>query len=73
MSDAVSISIINGFFSLLAIIVGLMIRTNLRIVHKQINSRMDQLLDVNKSNSRAEGKLEGISEQKEEQKLPKKK
>ncbi len=73
MSDAVSISIINGAFSLLAVIVGLMIRGNLKIVHKQINSRMDQLLDVNKSNSRAEGKLEGISEQKEEQKLPKKK
>ncbi len=68
MSDAVSISIINGFFSLLAIIVSLMIRTNLRKIHKQINSRMDQLIDVNKTNSRAEGKLEGIAEQKEETK-----
>ncbi len=68
MSDAVSISIINGFFSLLAIVVSLMIRANLRKVHKQINSRMDELIDVNKTNSRAQGNLEGRAEQKKESK-----
>ncbi len=55
----IAIALINGSFALGTVCISLLIKGKLNEVHKQINSRMDELLTVNKSASRAEGVLEG--------------
>jgi hypothetical protein len=47
-------------------------RTSKKIgeVHLQINSRMDELLKLNRESSKAEGNLEGRAQMKEEIKKP---
>jgi hypothetical protein len=67
MSDAVIIAIIGG--STTVIVAGFTYLSNkLTGIHKQINSRMDEMLRMNKEASKAEGNLEGRKEQKEENK-----
>jgi hypothetical protein len=55
----IAIAVINGSFALGTVCLTLIIKGRLDAVHRQINSRMDQLLDINKSASKAEGILEG--------------
>jgi len=68
MSDAIIIALIGGVVSLVGIGLGGYINYRLSKIHRQINSRMDELLKMNKASSRAEGKLEGKAEEKEKQK-----
>jgi len=72
MSDAVIISIISGIVAILSL--GMTLLVNLRIaritasqkvlaesqdnLHRQINSRMDELLALTRKDSKAEGKAE---------------
>jgi uncharacterized membrane protein YgaE (UPF0421/DUF939 family) len=67
MSDAVVIAIIGGGVSLLGVVIGGYINYRIGQIHKQINSRMDQLLAMNKAASKAEGNLEGRADLKNEQ------
>lgn len=67
MSDAVIIAIITC--STTIIVAGFTyLSAKLTAIHKQINSRMDEMLKLTKDKSKAEGKLEGKQEQKEETK-----
>lgn len=67
MSDAVIIAIIGGATTV--IVAGFTyLSSKLTGIHKQINSRMDEMLKLNRESSKAEGKLEGRKEQKEETK-----
>lgn len=61
MSDAVVISIISGAFTSITLIIVAFIKHDQSKLHKQINSRMDELLAIN----RREGKAEGVQEQKD--------
>lgn len=66
MSDAVIISIIGG--STTIIVAGFTYLSNkLSSIHKQINSRMDEMLMLTKEKSEAEGNLQGRKELKTEQ------
>jgi hypothetical protein len=67
MSDAVVIAIIGGVVSLSGVVIGGYINYRIGKIHKQINSRMDQLLAMNKTSSKAEGNLEGRADLKNEQ------
>ena len=58
MSDAVIISAITGVVSLITPLLILLLNYKLTGIHKQINSRMDQLLESAKALSKSEGKLE---------------
>lgn len=73
ISDAVIISIIGGVVSIVCLFMTLTIRQNQKEIHQQINSRMDELLEINKEASRAKGNLEGREEKKSEDSLTKKK
>ncbi len=68
MSDAVIIAIIGGSVSLAGIALSGYINYRIGKIHKQINSRMDELLKLSKEASKAEGNLEGRKELKEENK-----
>lgn len=58
MSENVILEIIKTGASLLTVIIGGIISIRLSRLHKQINSRMDQLLAESKKLARAEGKEE---------------
>lgn len=67
LSDTVKIAIIAGIVTLgqAWIAVGVnKVNSNVKEVHQQINSRMDQLLEKSEQASKAEGKVEEKSEQK---------
>lgn len=68
MSDAVAISIVTGVVSLIGIILTGWINIRLSNLHKQINSRMDELLESSKREANAIGNKAGRKELKEEQK-----
>lgn len=59
MSDAVLIAIVTGSVTIIVTIATLFVNYKIERIHRQINSRMDELLKINKSASRAEGVLEG--------------
>lgn len=58
MTDTVIIALINSAGLILVAIIGLITNVKLKKVHTQINGRMDDLIEVTKSASKAEGKLE---------------
>lgn len=66
LSDTVKIAIIAGIVTLgqawIAVRVN-KVNNNVKEVHQQINSRMDQLLEKSEQASKAEGKVEGKAEQ----------
>lgn len=67
LSDTVKIAIIAGIVTLgQAFIATRIMKVDNKVqeVHKQINSRMDQLLEVSEKASKAEGKIEEKSEEK---------
>jgi len=63
LSDAVIIAIIGAVVSILSLYMTLTIKSKVNEVHEQINSRMDELLKINKEASEAKGNLEGRAEQ----------
>lgn len=70
MSDAVIIALIGGIVSVVSLAMTLLIKksqntleTNQKDLHKQINSRMDELLRLTKASGKAEGKAEEKAEQ----------
>jgi hypothetical protein len=64
MTEAEVLALIAGVVSLLGIGLGGYINYRISNIHKQINSRMDQLLEITRSSSKAEGKEEQRIEQK---------
>lgn len=70
MSDGIIIAIIGGIVSIVSLGMTLVVKYNLEKVHKQVNSRMDELLSIHKAASKAEGNLEGRAEQKKEDSKP---
>lgn len=64
MSDAVIISIVTGFVTVIG--AGLTAYVSIRLgkIHKQLNSRMDELLAAAKMAGNAEGRKELKQEQK---------
>ncbi len=67
MSDAVIISLIGVFGTLGGIVLTGYVNFRLGKIHKQLNSRMDQLLEE----AKASGNIQGRKELKEEQKARK--
>lgn len=65
MSDAVILELIKTVATLASVVIGGIISVKLGQLHKQINSRMDQLITETQRASRAEGKVEGKAEEKE--------
>lgn len=65
MSDAVILELIKTLATLATVIIGGIISVKLGKLHKQINSRMDQLIVETRSAAKAEGKIEEKAEQKE--------
>lgn len=65
MSDAVIIKTIELIATLATLVIGGIISIKLGKLHKQINSRMDQLIVQTQLASKAEGKIEGKAEEKE--------
>lgn len=63
MSDAVIIAIVTGVVSTVALIISGIIKVQLSKIHKQINSRMDELLKLTKDSSKAEGVLQEKTKQ----------
>lgn len=63
MTEAVTISLISGAFSFAGIVFTVLTRNKLEHVSKQIDGKMTELLDLTRSGSHAEGKLEGKAEQ----------
>ena len=61
MSDGVIIALIGAIATVAVAII-----RKLNGIHKQINSRMDELLELNRRSSKAEGKLEERAERDEE-------
>lgn len=68
MSDAVIISIIGAIGTLAGLALTGYVNIRLGKIHKQINSRMDQLLESSRKEANAVGNKEGRSELKQEQK-----
>lgn len=69
MSDAVVLEIIKTITTIATLIIGGIISVRLGKLHKQINSRMDQLLIESKKSAKAEGKVEEAAEQKERKQI----
>lgn len=67
MTDAVQLGII-GAITTIAVA---FINSKISKVDKKVNGRMDELLELTRKSSNAEGNLEGRVELKEEQKLKK--
>jgi len=70
MTDAVIIALIGGIVSIVSLAMTLLIKksqssleSNQKDLHKQINSRMDELLRLTKEKGKAEGKAEEKAEQ----------
>jgi ABC-type branched-subunit amino acid transport system permease subunit len=63
MSDAVVIAIIGGIVSTVGLIIGGIIKVRLDNIHKQINSRMDELLRLTRESSEAKGVLKEKNDQ----------
>lgn len=72
MSDALLLGIIGGGVTLVVTFSTLFVNYKIQKIHKQINSRMDELLALNKASSRAQGNLEGREEERKEQDSKKK-
>lgn len=68
MTDVILVVIIQSVTSLIIVILTAIVNKRLKTVHKQINSRMDELLAINKKLSNAEGNKEGRLEQTAEKK-----
>lgn len=66
MSDAVIIAMIGGVVSLFGIGLGGFINYRIGKIHMQINSRMDELLRISNSESKAEGVIEGKAQQRKD-------
>lgn len=64
MSDAVIISVVTGLVSLLGLGVTGYVNIRLGKIHKQLNSRMDELIAAAKLAGNAEGRKELAAEQK---------
>ena len=64
MTDLVLISIIGGGVTLVVTFSTLFVNYKIEKIHRQINSRMDELLALNRKSSKAEGNLEGRAEEK---------
>lgn len=68
MSDALILGLATLVTSIITPLLVLWVNHKLEKVHKQINSRMDEMLAMNKRESKAEGKLEEKAEQKAKEK-----
>lgn len=68
MSDAVLIALIGSAATVVTGIGVAYVNKRLGKIHKQINSRMDELLELTRASGRAEGNKEGRAEQKQETK-----
>lgn len=66
MDNTILITIISGSFVLMTAVATGFINYKIQKIHKQINSRMDELLALNRKSSKAEGNLEGRAEAKRE-------
>lgn len=62
MSEVVIIAIIGAFVSIASLAMTLIVKYKLEKVHKQINSRMSELLDLTRKASKAEGAQENQAE-----------
>lgn len=65
---AVIISAIGAVVSLGTVALTLMIKSRVDTIHKDVNGKMAQLLEVSGAAAKAEGKEEGIQQQKDESK-----
>lgn len=69
MSDPVKVAIITAIpiliIGIMNMLIGLRGNRRLSDIHVQINSRMDQLLQVNAAKSLADGKAEGIQSERD--------
>jgi hypothetical protein len=68
MSDIVVLEIIKTFGALMGIILTPLLTYHFFKLKHQINSRMDEIIELNKVKSKAEGKLEEKTEEAERQK-----
>lgn len=59
MSDSVIIALIGAVVSLGSLAMTLLIKRSQNKLHKQINSRMDELLALTRKEGKAEGNKEG--------------
>lgn len=73
MSESVIIAIVGGFISIILLwmqnkqaVKLALLQTSQAETHKLINSRMTELLELTRKQSKAEGKLEGKAEEKSE-------
>lgn len=66
MSDVVIVAIIGGCVTVVSLLLKLLFE--MVSLRKHVNSRMDELLNLHKTASRAEGNLEGRAEKKAEDK-----
>lgn len=64
MSDTLILGLATLVTSIVTPLLVLWVNYKLEELHKQINSRMDEMLAMNKRESKAEGKLEERNEQK---------
>lgn len=64
MSDTLILGLATLVTSIVTPLLVLWVNYKLEKLHKQINSRMDEMLAMNKRESKAEGKLEERNEQK---------
>lgn len=68
MSDAVIISVVTGIFSLVTAALTSYMTYRLGKIHKQFNSRMDELVTAKEEAGHAKGVLEGHEQAAEESK-----
>lgn len=69
MTEPIIIALITGLFTLSGIGMTLFVNWRLGKIKKDINGRMDELLNLTRSSSNAKGNLEGRAELKQEQKI----
>jgi len=68
MSESFILGLVNLGVTLTSAIIAAVVTYKLGVLHKQINSRMDELLTIQKALGKSEGKAEGRAEKKEEMK-----
>ncbi len=61
------VALISGAANIAIVFITLSLKNKIKNVHKEINGRMGELMEVTKKASKAEGNLEGREELKEEQ------
>lgn len=69
MTDGVQIALITGTTTAISAIAVAFINNRIGRVEKKVNGRMDELLEITRKSSNAEGNLEGRADLKHEQQI----